>query len=265
MSDRYLGSIGRETELHADFGAGTFQGEPIGIPFVVVGADQPDVEVTFQYADESDPGPYPIPEGAPIEGGSDSDGDRHVLVIDRDSCTLSELFAAYPQDDGTWAAGSGAVFDLHSNDLRPEGWTSADAAGLSILPGLVRYEEVATGQIDHAIRFTMEETQDAFLWPARHEAGEADTSLPPMGLWLRLKASSHISRFPDDVQVILRAMQVHGLILADNGSSMFLSGVPDDRWDNETFALLGEVTANDFEAVDVTSLIVDPDSGRVEG
>ena len=264
-SDTFIDTIGRDTGLHADFGAGLYEGSWIGIPYTVVDGEQPGVDVSFLYAEESDPGPYPIPADAPLEGGPEfvEDNDRHVLVVERDSCTLYELWKAEPQGDGTWKAGSGAVFDLDSNDLRPDTFTSADAAGLPILPGLVRYDEVAAGEIDHPIRFTVERTRDEYVWPARHEAGEPGDDLPPMGLWLRLKADFDTSGYPEELRVILRAMQKHGLILADNGSSMFISGVPDDRWDNDMLALLREITADDFEAVDVSSLIVDPDSGQV--
>ncbi|MGH3090060.1 MAG: hypothetical protein ACRDSJ_22490 [Rubrobacteraceae bacterium] len=264
-SDTFIGTIGTDTTLFADFGAGLYEGSRIGIPYTVVGGDQPGVDVSFDVPDESDAGPYPIPEDAPIEGGPEfvEDGDRHVLVIERDSCTLYELFASEPRSDGTWNAFSGAVFDLGSNDLRPDTFTSADAAGLPILPGLARYDEVAAGEIDHAIRFTVEATRDEYVWPARHQAGEPGDDLPPMGLWLRLKADFDTSGYPEELQVILRAMQKHGLILADNGSSMFISGTPDDRWDNDKLALLREITADNFEAVDVSSLITDPDSGRI--
>ncbi len=264
-SNTFIDTIGRDTGLHADFGAGLYDGSWIGIPYTIVDGDQPSVDVSFLYDDESDPGPYPVPADVPLEGGPEfvEDNDRHVLVVERDSCTLYELWKAEPQSSGTWKAGSGAVFDLNSNDLRPDTFTSADAAGLPILPGLVRYDEVAAGEIDHPIRFTVEQTRDQYVWPARHEAGEPSDKLPPMGLWLRLKADFDISGFPEELQVILRAMQKHGLILADNGSSMFISGVPDNRWDNDMLALLRETTAGDFEAVDVSSLIVDPDFGQV--
>jgi hypothetical protein len=264
-SDTYIDSIGRDTTLQADFGAGVYGGSWIGIPYSVVGGDQPDVDVSFRYEEESDPGPYPIPADAPVEGGPGivRDSDRHVLVVEQNSCDLYELYKAEAQGDGTWKADSGAVFDLESNDLRPDTFTSADAAGLPILPGLVRYDEVASGEIDHAIRFTVDETRDEYVWPARHQAGDPGADLPPMGLWLRLKADFDTSRYPEELQVILRAMQEHGLILADNGSSMFVSGAPDDRWDNDTLALLREIKADDFEAVDVSSLTVDPDSGQV--
>lgn len=264
-SDTFIDTIGRDTALHADFGSGLYEGSWIGIPYTVVSGDQPGVDVSFLYDDESDPGPYPIPADAPLEGGPEfvEDSDSHVLVVERDSCTLYELFAAEPRGDGNWEAESGAVFDLDSNDLRPDTFTSADAAGLPILPGLVRYDEVAAGEIDHPIRFTVEATRDEYVWPARHQAGEPGDELPPMGLWLRLEADFDTSGYPEELQVILRAMQEHGLILADNGSSMFVSGAPDDRWDNDTLALLREITAENFEAVDVSSLIVDPDSGQV--
>ncbi len=187
-----------------------------------------------------------------------------MLVVDRDACVLYELYDARRSADGSWHAGSGAVFDLRSNQLRPDGWTSADAAGLPILPGLVRYDEVAAGEVDHAIRVTARTTQAAHLWPARHHAGSANADLPPMGLRLRLKASVDISGFPAPMQVVLRAMQRHGLVVADNGSSWYFSGVPDERWDNDELRLLREgIRGSAFEAVDVSSLIIDPDSGQV--
>lgn len=264
-SDAFIDAIGRDESLHADFGSGVYEGSWLGIPYTVVGGDQPEVDVHFEVPEESDPGPYPIPDDAPVEGGPDfvEDSDRHVLVVERDSCTLYELFSAEKRDDGSWTAFSGAVFDLGSNELRPDTFTSADAAGLPILPGLVRYDEVAAGEIDHALRFTVEETRDTYLWPARHQAGQPGEELPPMGLWLRLKGDLDLSGYPEEVRVILRAMQTHGLILADNGSDMFISGAPDERWDNDALSTIDEVTADDFEAVDVSSLIVDPDSGQV--
>jgi hypothetical protein len=263
-SDAYITTIGATGGLHPDFGSGTWAGGPIGIPYTVVDGSQSEVDVDFDYADESDPGPYPIPPDAAIEGGSGSGGDRHVLVLDRDHCILYELFAAYPQPDGSWDAGSGAVFDLRSNDLRPEGWTSADAAGLPILPGLVRYDEVASGEIRHALRFTAPQTRKAYLWPARHHASSLTASnYPPMGQRFRLKADFDISGFSPEVQVILRALQQYGMILADNGSSWYISGAPDSRWDNDVLVSeLRQVKGSDFEALDQSSLMVDPDSGR---
>lgn len=260
----YVNSIGSMAGLHPDFGSGLFQGEPIGIPFTTVPGTQPLVPVTFvDFPAESDPGPYPIPPDAPIEGGDD----RHVLVVDRDNCKLYELFNAHPQNNGTsWQAGSGAIFDLGSNLLRPEGWTSADAAGLPILPGLVRYDEVATGAINHALRFTAPQTQQAFLWPARHFASNStDPALPPMGVRFRLKAGFDISGFSVTNQVILTALQTYGMFLADNGQPWFLSGMPDERWDNDDLHNLQTgVHGSDFEAVDESSLMRDPNSGEVE-
>jgi hypothetical protein len=263
-SDAYIATIGAGGGLHPDFGSGTWDGGPIGIPYTVVDGTQPEVDVVFDYADESDPGPYPIPSDADIEGGSQSGGDRHVLVLDRDNCILYELFAAYPQPDGSWDAGSGAVFDLRSNDLRPASWTSADAAGLPILPGLVRYDEVAAGEIRHALRFTAPQTRQAYLWPARHDASSlTGSNYPPMGQRFRLKADFDISGFSDEVQVILRALQQYGMILADNGSSWYICGAPDPRWDNDILVSeLRQVKGSDFEAVDESGLMVDPDSGQ---
>lgn len=259
-SDDYIATIGAGTTLHPDFGSGLYQCSPIGIPYVEVPGSQPKVPVTFLYDDESNHGPYPIPPDAPIEGGSD----RHVLVVDRDNCILYELFAAEPQNGGSsWTADSGAIFDLNSHALRPDGWTSADAAGLPILPGLVRYDEVASGVIDHAIRFTADVTQDSYVWPARHKAGATtDPAYPPMGQHFRLKAGYDISGFSLEVQVVLQAMKTYGLILADNGSSWFISGAPDERWDNEMLRELKTVPGSAFEAVDVSPLMIDPDSGQ---
>ncbi len=259
----YIATIGAGVGLHADFGSGTWNGQPIGIPFVTVPGDQTPVPVTFDYADESDPGPYPIPPDAPIEGGPASTGDRHVLVLDRDRCLLYETWDSWPQGDGSWHAGSGARFDLSSHALRPAGWTSADAAGLPILPGLVRYEEVAAGVIPHAIRFTAAHTQRATVWPARHFASSStDPAWPPMGQRFRLKAAFDVRPFPPEVQVILNALKTYGLILADNGSNWYLSGAPDERWDNDALAQLAGVKGSDFEAVDVSGLMLDPDSGQ---
>jgi len=263
-SDAYIATVGADTNLHPDFGSGLWDGGPIGIPYVDVPGTQAKVNVVFDYDEESDDGPYPIPPDAPIEGGSNSDGDRHVLVVDRDNCLLYELFYAFPQSDGSWEAGSGAIFDLGSHALRPAGWTSADAAGLPILPGLVRYDEVTTGEIEHALRFTVPQTQRAYVWPARHFASSlTDPQYPPMGQRFRLKASFDISGFSPDIQVILRALKKYGLILADNGSAWFISGAPDERWDNDLLRELRQIQGSDFEAVDVSSLMVDPDSGQV--
>ena len=264
-SDAYVATIGAADYVHADFGSGTWDGGPIGIPCVGVPGTQPEVAVTFYYDDESDPGPYPIPPDAPIEGGPDSDGDRHVLVVNRDNCTLYELFYAFPQPDGSWHADSGAVFDLNANALRPESWTSADAAGLPILPGLVRYDEVVEGEIRHALRFTAPQTRRAYIWPARHYASQlTGEQYPPMGQRFRLRADFDISGFSPEVQVILRALKTYGMILADNGAAWFISGVPDERWDNDVLHELHQISGSVFEAVDVSSLMVDPDSGQVQ-
>jgi len=265
-SAAYVSTIGEDRYVHADFGSGTWDGGPIGIPYVDVPGTQPKVDVTFDYDDESDPGPYPIPAGAPIEGGPQSDGDRHVLVLDRDNCILYELFYAFPQPDGSWHAGSGALFDLHSNALRPDTWTSADAAGLPILPGLVRYDEVAAGEINHALRFTAPQTRQDYIWPARHHASKlTGLQYPPMGQRFRLRANYDISGFSPEAQVILRALIKYGMILADNGSAWYLSGVPDERWDNDVLHELHQVYGSAFQAVDESSLMVDRDSGQVQG
>ena len=265
-SSAYVNTIGTGSFAHADFGSGLWDGGPIGIPYVVVEATQALVNVSFDYSDESDPGPYPVPSDAPIEGGAKSGGDRHVLVLDQSRCFLYELYAAYPQSGGSWHAGSGAIYDLGSNTLRPAGWTSADAAGLPILPGLVTYDEVASGEIHHAIRFTTPHTRQAYVWPARHYASSlTGTQYPPMGQRFRLKADFDASSFAPSVQVILQALKTYGMILADNGSSWYLSGVPDERWNNDELHELGQVPGSVFEAVDVSSLMIDPDSGQTSG
>jgi hypothetical protein len=206
-----------------------------------------------------------IPANAPIEGGVGSSGDRHVLAFDRDNCVLYELFAAYPQSDGSWKAGSGAIFDLRSHALRPDTWTSADAAGLPIFPGLVRYDEVAAGEIKHALRFTAPETRKAHIWPARHNASDlTGTQYPPMGQRFRLRADYDISRFSRDTQVIRRALKKYGMILADNGSPWFISGAPDERWNNDVLRELRQVKGSAFEAVDTSSLMLNPNSGQAK-
>jgi hypothetical protein len=262
-SATYVNTIGAGAFAHADFGSGLWDGGPIGIPFVVVSNSQPLVSVSFDYSDESDPGPYPIPSDAPIEGGPQSSGDRHVLVLDQANCVLYELYDAQPQTGGSWHAGSGAIFNLNSQALRPAGWTSADAAGLPILPGLVRYDEVAAGEIRHAIRFTAPQTRNTYVWPARHEASSrTGAQYPPMGQRFRLKSTFDISSFSPEVQVILTALKKYGMILADNGSSWYLSGVPDERWDNNALHQFSQISGAAFEAVDVSSLMVDPNSGQ---
>jgi hypothetical protein len=249
-SDAILASIGLDTGLHPDFGT-IWEGAPIGIPFVVVRDRQPRVPVSFYYEDESDPGPYPIPSDAPIEGGADSDGDRHVLVVDVDNKLLYETFDSHPQPDGSWEAGSGAVFDLTSNELRPAGWTSADAAGLPIFAGLVRYDEVVErGEITHALRFTVRNSRRAYIPPATHFASsDPSPDLPPMGLRVRLRADFDSSGFTPNVQVILRAMKTYGMFVADNGSDWYVSGAPDPRWDDDELRQLRQVKGRDFEVV----------------
>ncbi len=255
-SDAIVAAIGSAKALHPDFGA-SYNGGPFGIPYVVVGAMQAKAAVSFDYADESDPGPYPIPVGAPIEGGAGSSGDRHVLIIDRDAWKLYELYAAYPQPDGTWHAGSGAVFDLNSNVPRPAGWTSADAAGLPILPGLVRYDEVAAGVIPHALRFTVARTRRAYLPPARHWASSDVSALrPPMGMRVRLKAGYDISAFPASAKVVLTALKKYGMMVADNGSDWFVSGVADGRWIDGEINSLKQVRGSDFEVVRMAGVVV---------
>jgi hypothetical protein len=264
LSNAYINSIGANTNFHMDFGSGEWDGGPIGIPFVNVPGSQPYVPIVFTlYGNQSDPGPYPVPTNAPIEGGPNSTGDRHVLVINQGNCTLYELYRAFPQQDGSWHGGSGAVYDLNSNALRPAGWTSADAAGLPIYPGLVTYDEVASGLIDHAIRFTVDETQMSYIWPARHQAGGTnDPNVPPMGLRVRLKAGYDISGFSAQMRVILQAMKDYGMFVADNGSSWYVTGAPDERWDNDMLHTLDVLEGSDFEAVDESGLMIDPNSGQ---
>jgi hypothetical protein len=254
-SAQLIASIGLTTGLHPDFGSGLYDGEPIGIPFDVVSKATPQSKVAFDYADESDKGPYPIPKTVHIEGGNASTGDRHAILIDKDSCRLYELYALYPTGAGGWKAGSGAIWNLRSNALRPAGWTSADAAGLPIFPGLARYDEVARGVIDHALRFTAAQTRRAYVFPARHFASSSnDPSLPPMGLRVRLKASVDISGFPRQARIVLQALKTYGMILADNGSNWYISGAPSPHWSNDALHTLGQITGSDFEVVDTSSL-----------
>ena len=254
-SDNLIKSIGLNKPLHPDFGT-VYQGNPNGIPYVIVSGDQKKVPVKFRYADESDPGPYPIPPDAPIEGGEKSKGDRHVLVVDKDNWKLYELFSAYKDGDG-WKAGSGAIFDLKSNNLRPAGWTSADAAGLPIVPGLVRYDEaVEQKKIEHALRFTIVKSRRGYAFPATHFASpHKDENLPPMGMRVRLKADYDIKPFPPEVQVILRALQKYGMIVADNGGDWFLSGAPDPRWNDDNLHALKKIKGSAFEVVKMGKVI----------
>jgi hypothetical protein len=251
-SGAIISFIGSTVSVHPDFGAGVYQGSSMGIPYTVVGAQQAMVDINFNaYGDESDPGPMPIPANAPIEGyPNPGSGDRHVLVLDNNNCWLYELYGSSANSDGTWNAGSAAVWDLQNDEQRPETWTSADAAGLPIFPGLARYDEVASGQITHALRFTLQHSRAAFVPPASHwAANSSDSFAAPMGMRLRLKAGFDISGFSLGNQAILKALKQYGMIMADNGSSMYISGTPDDRWDNNDLHLLNRVNASDFEVV----------------
>jgi hypothetical protein len=254
-SSAYISAIGSGAHVHADFGSGTWDGAPMGIPVTRIPAGTSPARVTFDYADESDKGPYPIPPGALIEGGSGSDGDRHVIAVDPSTCRDYELWDAHPQG-GSWHAGSGAVFSLTSDALRPDGWTSADAAGLPVLPGLARYDEASRGVIDHALRITVPRSQAAHLWPARHDAGSQDSGLPPMGLRLRLRAGVDISGLPPQARAVAQALKTYGAIVADNGSAWYVSGTQDDRWNNDQLQRLSSLDGSDFEAVDVSGLRV---------
>ena len=260
LSSQWVNTIGRNTGFHMDFGSGEWDGGPIGIPYNIVDGSVPKVSVNFYYPEESDPGPYPIPSNPLIEYGSD----HHILMLDSSTCELYEIYDA-SNSGGGWDAGSGAIWDLGSNVLRPDGWTSADAAGLPILPGLVRYDEIVSGEINHAIRFTAAQT-NGYIWPARHLTSDDPSSpqIPPMGARFRLKASFDISGYPSAMQVILRAMKNYGIILADNGSNWYVSGAPDERWDNDMLHLLDDLTGDDFEAVDESWLMVDADSGEAQ-
>ena len=253
-----IASIGLTAGVHADFGSGLWDGSRIGIPFTVVhGKSTPKSRVRFDYADESDRGPYPIPANVPIEGqpAAANDGDRHALIVDRDTCTLFELYALQRTSAG-WTAGSGAIFDLRSTRLRPAGWTSADAAGLAILPGLARWQgDASTGAIRHALRFTAQRTRRAYVYPARHYASSStDPALPPMGLRVRLKASVDISSLPRQARIVAQAMKTYGMILADNGSNWYVSGAPSPKWSNDQLHALGALHGSDFEVVDTSSL-----------
>jgi hypothetical protein len=247
LSSEYIASIGANLDLHPDFG----HERSYGIPYALVPADQPKVVIHFTaYGDQSNPGPYPIPPGAPVEGGQHASGDRHVIVLQEGTCMLYELWDAYPNADGSWNAGSGAVFNLRSNKLRPNGWTSADAAGLPILAGLIRYREIQRGYINHAIRFTVPETQAGYIHPATHYASNStNPDLPPMGLRLRLEASFDISGFPRTDRIILQAMKTYGLIVADNGSPWFFQGATDRRWNDNVLDALKSVPGSDFQVV----------------
>ncbi len=255
----HVANIGGAKSLHPDFGSNP-KG---GIPFITVTAEQKKVAIKYDDASESDPGPFPIPANAPVENGPESKGDRHVLVLETDNCILYELFNAWVNPDGTWRASSGAVFPLLSHKLRPAWWTSSDAAGLPVLPGLVRYDEAASGEIGHAIRFTVRETLNAFVWPARHRASKlSGPEYPPMGARFRLKKGVNVSGYSPMNQTILRALQRYGMILADNGSDWFITGAPDARWNDEELNQLKRIRGIDFEEVDCSGLILNANSGQ---
>lgn len=258
-SAQLIASIGLDSPVHADFGSGLWDGGPIGIPFDVVSKKTHRSHVSLEYADESNRVAYPIPRHVHIEGGPHSTGDRHAILVNKSNCRLYELYDLHPTAHG-WTAGSGAVWNLRSNHLRPAGWTSADAAGLPIFAGLARWDEVKRGVIDHALRFTAPQTRRAYVYPARHYASRSnDPSLPPMGLRVRLKASVNIATFPPQARVVLRALQRYGMILADNGSPWYVSGAPNPHWSNDQLHTLGRLTGADFEVVDTSSL---PEPGK---
>ena len=249
-SAQMISAISLTAGLHPDFG--TYAG--YGIPYNVVSGTQARVPVQFTYASESDPGPYPIPPTPAVEAGSD----RHILIVDRDNCYLYELYDAQYSSTTGWHAGSGAIWNLGANALRPDGWTSADAAGLPILPGLARYDEAAASAIYHALRFTAPKTRNLHLYPARHDAGINDATLPPMGLRVRLKASVDISGFSPQARVILQCLKTYGMILADNGSPWYITGAPDPSWDDADLHHLNQITGADLEVVDTSSLVNGP-------
>lgn len=263
-SATYVRSIGSSKPLHPDFGSGLIDGAPFGMAVTAVSRSAAPVHISFGYASESDRGPYRIPSNARIENGSRSTGDRHVIVWDQASCTAYELWNATRHASGSWTAGSGAIFNLRSDKLRPAGWTSADAAGLPILAGLVRYHEVAGGRIDHAIRMTVPRTDRSFIWPARHYAAPSrNLLLPPMGLRFRLRKSVDISKMPRQARIIAQALRTYGAIVADNGSSWFISGTQDPRWDNDQLNALKKLKGSDFVAVDESALELSSGSAKV--
>ncbi len=245
-----IATIGLDTGLHADFGSGLWDGSPIGIPFDVVSRNTPRSRASFDYSSESDHVGYPIPRHVHIEGGSD----HHALLLDRSACRLYEL-GGLAKQNGRWHAWAGATWSLRSNRVRPAGWTSADAAGLPIFPGLARYDEVRRGVIDHALRFTVERTRRAYIYPARHLTGSlTNPLLPPMGLRVRLRASFDVRPFPRQARIVLTALKRYGMIVADNGSDWFVSGTPDPRWSNDQLRTLGQVKGSDFEVVNTSTL-----------
>jgi hypothetical protein len=254
-SDNIIAGIGNDVHLHPDFGT-VWENEPIGIPYNLIGGNQPMRAISFQYNSESDPGPYPIPQDALVESGSD----RHVLIIDTVHLKLYELFDGVQNNNNTWNAGSGAVFDLTSNVLRPDFWTSADAAGLPVFPGLVRYDEVVKkGMINHALRFTVDKTRNAFIHPATHAASNSNNeNYPPMGMRVRLKAGFDISGFSPHIQIILKALKKYGMFVADNGSNWYISGAPDPRWDDDELGELKSIQGSNFEVVKMGTVMPMP-------
>lgn len=256
-SDNFVASVGADAHMHPDFGT-YWEDAPIGIPYALVDSSVEPVEINYvAYGDESDAGPFPIPLNALVEGGPDADGDRHVLAVDTDACKLYELYRGFPQAS-SWDADSGAVYDLRTNDHHPEGCTSADAAGLPIFPGLVRYDEVVeNGEINHALRFTVSRSQRAYIFPARHYASsDTDPDLPPMGLRFRMKASYDCASYSSEAKVVCAALKKHGMIVADNGSDWYLSGAHDSRWDDEALGDLKQIPGSAFEVVDTGDEIV---------
>jgi hypothetical protein len=262
-SAQWLSHMSSTRKLHPDFGPSYgAQSVPYGIPVTVVAGTHAKVAVRFDYASESDRGPYPLGPDTKIEGGSNAGGDRHAVIVDKSTCRLYETFDTR-KSGSAWSAGSGAIWNLKSNALRPRAWTSADAAGLPILPGLLRYDEVAAGSVDHAIRFTTDRTDRRYIWPARHQAGSVnDPSYPPMGARFRLKAGYSLAGQRADTQVVLRAMKTYGLMLADNGSPWYFQGTSDTRWPSALLDQLKRIPASAFEAVDESRLMVSADSGQ---
>ncbi len=256
-SDAWIDAIGRGESFHMDFGSGFWDGGPIGIPYnVVSGKTTEKFAFEFYYPEESDPGPYPIPADYKREYGRD----HHIIVLEADACALYEIYDA-ALENGQWKGGSGATWDLNSNALRPETWTSADLAGLPILPGLVRYEEILAGEITHALRFTAPRSA-GYVWPARHPVSELEPGVPPMGARFRLKAEYDVGGFPRELQIILQAFKTYGIVLADHGASWYVSGAPDERWDNDMLHLLDVLKGGDFEAVDASVMMIDKNSGE---
>ena len=255
-SAKFIETGGIQRNLHPDFS------KTGGIPYIIVPANQPMVPITLA-SGESDPGPYPIPDNLPIEAGAGPDSDNHGIILQQGTCKLYEIYQATKNPDGTWKGSSGAVFDLKANGLRPDGWTSADAAGFAILPGLIRWDEIQAGEIKHAIRLTIPKTRNEYVWPARHFASRLwEPIYPPMGTRFRLKANYDISGFPKEVQVVLRAIKKYGMLLADNGQSWFLTGSPDSHWDDEIWTTIKRVKGSDLEAVDTSSLMISPNSAQ---